>query len=541
VTAAGVRRAPWLALTALTGLGLLPYVRMLGIWPVSRDATVWIVKGAPSSPGWLEWVFASSHFIGYRPVTALSYSLNYALGSFAAWPYRVTDLALHAGCALAVSVLYRRLVPALPRWGGLFASAVFLAHPLVDQVVPHLARRSYSLATLLGLVGLIVLIGRDQDRESPGWPRLVPGGLALFAAVQANEIAYLYVAIAPVLCLATGVPLRETARRWSPAVALAVVALLVRMAVVGGVGGYATAALRAERAWPIAASTWKALAWLNPVGADGAPVSFLLLGLGASVAAYYVARGVGAVRDGSPRDAAVVAALLVWLVGFAALFAPMAVWFPRQVYVALAPFALLVAVTFAATVERHRGVAFLLHAWPQVLLIGWLLFHSPVPRGGDLTDRVAARRTDAVLRDAHSRVNAAPEPSRLRLVLPNFERPRPFAFRARQGRPIPMSARQAELWLRALARDRDVAIETLAVFDEHPLEAAGPPRFRPTEGGGIVLSPDREYTLLDPRVVTRLGEQGLEILDDPAMRDGRPTSLYFHDGKLGVTIPWERP
>jgi len=122
------------ALAAVVVLGLRPYMFALTSWPASRDAALWILRGMPANPEWASWVFGSKHFVGYRPLAALTYTLDSLVAGFAPWAYRLTDLVAHVLCILLVYALYRRLAPELPRWGGVVASGLFAAHPVVSEV-----------------------------------------------------------------------------------------------------------------------------------------------------------------------------------------------------------------------------------------------------------------------------------------------------------------------------------------------------------------------------------------------------------------------
>ncbi len=87
---------------------------------------------------------------GQRPTLLLSVLLDRALGARAAWQFRITNLALHAVCAL---LLYRWLVGVLRRAGdpaararAFFAGLVFAAHPLASEAVQVPSYREDLLA-----------------------------------------------------------------------------------------------------------------------------------------------------------------------------------------------------------------------------------------------------------------------------------------------------------------------------------------------------------------------------------------------------------
>lgn len=523
-----------IALASICAASIRPYLWVLTIWPVSRDATIWISRGALSFSGWQDWVFRTNHFnVGYRPLTALSYTADYLIGGFAVLPYRLTDMGLHVLAAILVYCTYRRLAPKLPRWGGLLAAALFAAHPVVDQVLPQLARRSYSLATVFGLAALLVLCPRCATAGA--WVRSLVGGTLLTAAVLAHEAAYMTV---PIVLLAVFHRAFGRPDRWRRVVALCAIPLLltvgalwIRSGVVGGVGGYAATDARAERAVPIALATWHTLTAAAPLNEDstrGFPpivrVGSLLLGL------YYLWRGAaGLFRGLRDEQSRLVGILLAWVLGLVVLYSTLGVWFPRQVYLVLAPFALLVAVLLASRPTR-------LHLVPQLLLVGWILIHSPAILGADPLRAASWRKTDAMLRDLHRTLSERTLPTSVGLVLPHYERPRARAFRAgdRRGQP-PMAARQAELWMETLLGHRDLTIRTLLVFRRQPLRAEPLPQYREVD--------DRPVVLLDPEIVHYPLSPAVRLEEwDGYLAAWLPLSdVYFHDADRGRFIPLEDP
>ena len=70
---AGPRARAALALAA--ALAVWPYLSTLGHGPMALDSVFWLVRGSPDTDGWWRWALGSTHFIGYRPVNALSFTL----------------------------------------------------------------------------------------------------------------------------------------------------------------------------------------------------------------------------------------------------------------------------------------------------------------------------------------------------------------------------------------------------------------------------------------------------------------------------------
>jgi hypothetical protein len=217
-----------------------PYLSSLGYGPMTTDDALWIVNGSIDRPGWLEWDLRSAHLAGYRPVAALSFTLDSWISGLHPWSYRATHLVLHLAVALLIPLLYRRLAPDLPRWGAGVACALYLLHPLVEFSVPYLARRSYLLGTLFSLAAMCVLLGGGKHLAS--WTRRLCSGALLALALLSNETAFVSAGVMPFMR-------RDRADRRRGRVASAVrelavpagvagAALALRFALLGGLGGY---------------------------------------------------------------------------------------------------------------------------------------------------------------------------------------------------------------------------------------------------------------------------------------------------------------
>jgi hypothetical protein len=97
-----------------------------------------------------------------RPVTNLSFALNYALGRFDVRGYRVVNIAVHILCGLLLFGIVRRtlLLPFASRLssratGIAFAAALlWLLHPLNSEAVDYLTQRTESMMGLFYLLTL---------------------------------------------------------------------------------------------------------------------------------------------------------------------------------------------------------------------------------------------------------------------------------------------------------------------------------------------------------------------------------------------------
>lgn len=88
-----------------------------------------------------------------RPLTHISYAVNYALSGLSLSGFRSWNLAIHALNASLIVVLGWRF---LGRGAALFAGGLFLLHPLATDSVVYLTGRSSLLALLFQLLALAV-------------------------------------------------------------------------------------------------------------------------------------------------------------------------------------------------------------------------------------------------------------------------------------------------------------------------------------------------------------------------------------------------
>jgi hypothetical protein len=440
-------------LAALLAVCSWPWIGGLHLWPMAPDSGTWIAKSAPTSPDWVEWVFATRQFnVGWRPLTGLTYTLDFLIGELDPWIYRVTDLVLHLGAAAALYAVMRRLAADRPAWTALVAAALFLTHPSTEEVVPFIARRSYALSSALGLAAVATFHASLRGRA----PLALAAGVLLAMAVLANEVAVLYAAALPFVALTTAPADRRGAASAARACILpaipVIIAVAVRLSVVGGLGGYRLPESVAERAWPVFEAYWRGIAGVPGLG-SGLIASLLL-----AAAAYYAWQA----RRGLPL------VLAVWGFAHGVLFASQGVWFPRQAYVAIVPLAMLAALVLGRTLQERRGTQLALHLAPQLLVLGTLLVGSPVLRGPE-PERIAdwegrQRMLDRML----EMIDTVEEPSTFHLVLPyRTGEDRPDAIRATAAeRELPRVAKQPVKWMRTLLQDRDVELEEFVYFHE---------------------------------------------------------------------------
>ncbi|RJS97760.1 hypothetical protein [Halococcus sp. IIIV-5B] len=174
----------------------------------------------------------------YRPVSSLSYAVDYALWGLRPAGYHLTNVVLHVVAAALVTLVVADLTSRLAV--GTLGGGLFAVHPLTVGLVPAVPRRQDVLLTVFVLVAVGLFVrGRREDR-----PRLLGGALVAYAlALGAKEtaLAVPLVVFAWVAIDRTG-PWRTRVRHAIPAtlpfVGVTAVYVVVRLAVLGGLGGY---------------------------------------------------------------------------------------------------------------------------------------------------------------------------------------------------------------------------------------------------------------------------------------------------------------
>jgi len=391
------RALPWIGLLlVLLLLGLWPYHNLLQHVPWGPDAAKWVDRGTADDPNWTQWVFSTKHFIGYRPVPALSFVLNEALTGYEPWGYRLTDLLLHLAVGVALFDVHRRLTGDRGAW-GLIAVGLVFAHPATEEVVPFVARRSYLLQALTSLASVSLALRAPAVPAVPlRWAFWLGVAAATALALLSNEGAFVVLAWLPlaVFWVARGSS-SDRARHLLgllPSFVVAAAVLARRVAVLGSItGGYGKhyfafmkegRVMWRDMAKPNHLDIWEAC-WtytLAPHGVTGAWVAGLhelvpLSVVSLVVGCLLLGRGDGprAPTDDRPDRRWVGPLLLVWMVGAAAIVVASGTWFWRQAYFLLPPLGLALAMLAHHAFESARA-----HRWGHVVACAPVLVLVPI-------------------------------------------------------------------------------------------------------------------------------------------------------------------
>ena len=160
-------RFVWLCTGALVLLGSLAYANSLdGVFVIDDFYT--IVDNpdirTPWSASLVRSSWGESPVLG-RPLTALTFSINYALHGLDVRGYHVGNIAVHLLCALTLFGVIRRV-----RGCVVFAVAcasLWMLHPLNSEVVNYISQRTESMMALFYLLTIYASV--RAHAASPAW------------------------------------------------------------------------------------------------------------------------------------------------------------------------------------------------------------------------------------------------------------------------------------------------------------------------------------------------------------------------------------
>ena len=166
----------------------------------------------------------------YRPLTTLSFGLDWAIGGGAAWPFHLGNVLWHAAVSALLVMLALRWLPPM---AAALAGVAFAVHPVHVEAVSNAVGRA-ELMCAAALIGVALVASRPGATLRDQW---LSTCLLGFAALGTKEIG---VAAPVVAAAACWVASRDRSRALSLALAAAagVFPLLVaRVLILGTFGG----------------------------------------------------------------------------------------------------------------------------------------------------------------------------------------------------------------------------------------------------------------------------------------------------------------
>jgi hypothetical protein len=242
-------KARWLALPLV--LAVAAYARALGGEFQLDDFGSIVESPAVKDLGRALRGFWPALARGGRPLTDLTFALNYAVGGLDPWGFHATNLAFHLA-VVGLVFLFTRAGLRLAGSGAATGLAVavaglFALHPIQTQAVSYVVQRAEVLASGLYLAALLLLLAAERrGRTAAGVAAWVAGfsafalGLAAKAIVVTLPAAYLLLA-----AMVPGVAGRKALSTWPRRLALiapwAAFDLLFASAAMGGMAGQSDA------------------------------------------------------------------------------------------------------------------------------------------------------------------------------------------------------------------------------------------------------------------------------------------------------------
>lgn len=227
-------------------LAMAAYGSVLGVGFLMDDHILLNLAQQPGIDGRALLPFPDSPWIFYRPVGVLfTWELGWELWGLNPWPYHLTSLLLHAGCALVLGLWLAEATGR--RCLGWTAGVLFGVFPLHLEAVAWLASQWDVLAALFGLLSLwaFTVWWKAGEERRRWWLYASAVGL-LGLGVFAKESLFTF----PVVLGAAAWYVRppREARGWAglglvllPFVALVGFNVGLRVAMTGGLGNYPTA------------------------------------------------------------------------------------------------------------------------------------------------------------------------------------------------------------------------------------------------------------------------------------------------------------
>lgn len=348
---------------------------------------------------------------GMRPLLKLSYALNHSSGAGVAG-FHAVNVVIHAGNGLLILYLFRRFAvqlgeaPPVAGWLALATALIFVLHPVQTEAVTYASGRSTSLSALFALGSLAAWV---FWRARPGQPARLAGSLLLMLAGIATKETMVIVPAALLLWEAADVSrpftwrgvLARTAAHWVVAGGALSLALSLPAYRDFLAGSLATRTVPENLLAQLQGIRYLGGQLLNidQMNADPAlaaipgldvagVLTLLVLVIGAGLALTHIRR--------FPLSAFATLWFLLWLAPTNSLLARLDLVNDRQLYVAIAGPALLLAAAIRRLASRQRVIA--VAAFVAVLAFTGLATHL---RNDVYADEVTFWR-DVVSRSPHN-------------------------------------------------------------------------------------------------------------------------------------------
>ncbi|XP_076274421.1 transmembrane O-mannosyltransferase targeting cadherins 2 isoform X2 [Rhynchophorus ferrugineus] len=108
----------------------------------------------------------------YRPLSVLSFRLNYLIGGFNPWGYHFVNVLLHCSATYLLILVARRVLPRNRRkLGSVITGALFATHPVHTEAVAGIVGRADLISCNLFFLSLLAYMAHVSQRDSTCCPR----------------------------------------------------------------------------------------------------------------------------------------------------------------------------------------------------------------------------------------------------------------------------------------------------------------------------------------------------------------------------------
>ncbi|XP_045492101.1 protein O-mannosyl-transferase TMTC1-like [Colias croceus] len=202
-TKRNICHSDWAIYTMVTATAVISYCNSLNGDFVHDDIPAIVTNGDVTGGNSLKQLFLddfwgtpmvdpNSHK-SYRPLTTLSFRLNYALAGLRPWWWHTCNVVLHAACCALVARACVTIAR-LQRPFAALAALLFAVHPVHTEAVAGVVGRADVLACIFFLSSLLVYHRPTSNKKSV-WLSVVLGGLSMLAKETGITILVLNLAI----------------------------------------------------------------------------------------------------------------------------------------------------------------------------------------------------------------------------------------------------------------------------------------------------------------------------------------------------------
>lgn len=194
-----------LLIITICAISLATYGDLTNFFFTSIDGLTLIETSKVSSPEDLKEILTSplmatakkrvlkrKRVLRYRPVSVLSYTVDYSLWKLNPTGYHLTDILIHLGvCLLIFRIVLLIFGDRLKAW---LSAVLFTTHPVLAETVPAISRRQDTLMTFFLLAALVMFILHRQKDGRRG-PYLAASIVLYCLSLGTKEAAAIFPAL----------------------------------------------------------------------------------------------------------------------------------------------------------------------------------------------------------------------------------------------------------------------------------------------------------------------------------------------------------